>query len=205
MGGEAAARWSSAEVQQYMRQAKRRRIYAERASEVQLKQPHLNSAKMRIQVCNILTTNVLQGFLRQCPRFRCSVGVKHPRVQTCPAGTSEKGSIERHCKTPHASEPEQKPQISSQLTEKLLVAEIRQEFLRVQMHRKTTASELCKNADSSTQHANNKRIERISAAIPKVQMLSGSETPTNANPPCRHLWKGSHRKAPQTAHASEPE
>ena len=33
------------------------------------------------------------------------------------------------------------------------------------------ASELRQNADSSTQHANNKCIERISAAIPEVQML----------------------------------
>ena len=182
---------------------------------------------MRIQVSKTLTVSVLQEFQQQYPRFRCSMEMKGRRMQIRPGGTSGKCLPERHHKPPHASEPEQKPQISLQLTEKLLVAEIRQESLRVQMHRKTTASELRKNADSSLQHTHSKCIARFSAAIPEVQMLSGNETPQSANLPCRCLRKGSHRTALQntqnyglhwcfctcglteqrckTPHASEPE
>ena len=69
--------------------------------------------------------------------------MKGRRMQIRPGGTSGKGSTEQHCKTPHASEPEQKPQISPQLTEQLSVAEIRQETIRVQMQPKTGVSELC--------------------------------------------------------------
>ena len=115
------------------------------------KPPHASELrKMRIQATNTLTTSTLLEIQQQYPRFRCSVEMKHARMQTRPGGTSGRGSTERHHKPPHASEPEPKPQISSQLTEQLSVAEIRQESLRVQMHRKTTASELRKNADSST-------------------------------------------------------
>ena len=73
------------------------------------KQQHLNSAKTQIQAPNTLITSVLQEFQQQYPRFRCSVGMKHRRVQTRPAGTSGKDLTERHHKPPHASEPEQKP------------------------------------------------------------------------------------------------
>ena len=66
--------------------------------------------KMRIQAPNTLTASALQEFQRQYQRFRCSVEMKHARMQTRPAGTSGKGSTERHHKPPHASEPEQKPQ-----------------------------------------------------------------------------------------------
>ena len=152
---------------------------------------------MRIQTLNILIASVLQEFQQQYTRFRCSVGRKQRRVQTRPAGTSGKGLTERQCKTPHASEPEPKPQKPPQPTEQLTLTGIRQETLRVQMHRKTTASELRKNADSSAQHANSKCIARISAAIHKVQMLSAKETRQNANLPRRHLWKWSHRTALQ--------
>ena len=86
------------------------------------KQQHLNSAKTQIQAPNTLITSVLQEFQQQYPRFRCSVGMKHRRVQTRPAGTSGKDLTERHHKPPHA--------------------EIRQELHGVQMHRKTTVSEL---------------------------------------------------------------
>ena len=55
--------------EQYMRQAKCSR-----------KREHLNPAKMRVQACNMLTTNVLQGFRRQYLRFRCSVGRKGRQV-----------------------------------------------------------------------------------------------------------------------------
>ena len=136
--------------------------------------------------------------MRQYPRFRYSMEMKGRRMQIRPGGTSGKCLPERHHKPPHASEPEQKPQISLQLTEKLLVAEIRQESLRVQMHRKTTASELRKNADSSLQHTHSKCIARFSAAMPEVQMLNGDERSQNANPLRRHFRKGFHRKAPQT-------
>ena len=118
--------------EQYMRQAKCSR-----------KREYLNSAKMQIQAPSMLTSSVLKEFQQQYPRFRCSVGMKHRRVQTRPGGTSGKGLTERHHKTPQASEPEPKPQISPQLTEQLSIAEIHQETIRVQMHRKTTASELC--------------------------------------------------------------
>ena len=87
--------------------------------------------------------------------------MKGRRMQTRSGGTSGKGLPERHHKPPHASEPEPKPQISSQLTEKLLVAEIRQEFLRVQMHRKTTASELRPSADLNLQYSHNKCYCRV--------------------------------------------
>ena len=97
----------------------------------------------------MLMSSVSQEFQQQYPRFRCSVERKGRRVQTRPAGTSGKGLTERHHKTPHASEPEQKPQISPQLTEQLLVAEIRQETIRVQMQPKTGVSELRENADSN--------------------------------------------------------
>ena len=153
---------------------------------------------MRIQATNTLTTSTLLEIQQQYPRFRCSVEMKHARMQTRPGGTSGRGSTERHHKPPHASEPEPKPQISSQLTEQLSVAEIRQESLRVQMQPKTGASELCENVDSSAQRVHTKRIARISAAIPTVQMLSGNETAQSANLPCRYLRKGSHRTALQT-------
>ena len=146
----------------------------------------------------MLTASALQEFQRQYPRFRSSVGREGRRVQTRPAGTSGKGSTEQHYKPPQASEPEPKPQKPLQPAEQLSLARIYQVTLRVQMHRETTASELRQNADSSTQHANNKRIARISAAIPTVQMLSGSETPTSANLPRRHPWKGFHRTTLQT-------
>ncbi len=75
------------------------------------KQQHLNFDKMRIQAPSMLTSSVLKEFQQPYPRFRCSVGRKHRRVQTRPTGTSGKGLTERHHKPPHASEPEQKPQI----------------------------------------------------------------------------------------------
>ena len=102
---------------------------------------------MRIQACNMLTTNVLQGFRQQCLRFRCSVEMKHRRVQICPGGvqicpggTSGKGSTARHHKPSHASEPEPKPQIFPQLTEQLSVTQIPQAHLCVQIHRKNEVS-----------------------------------------------------------------
>ena len=67
--------------EQYMRQAK-----------CSQKREYLNSAKMRILTSNTLMSSVLQEFQQQYPRFRCSVGRKHRRVQTRPAGTSGKGS-----------------------------------------------------------------------------------------------------------------
>ena len=88
--------------------------YAFRYSE---KQEHLNSAKMQIQAPSAFTPSVLQEFQQPYPRFRCSVGMKHRRMQIRPAGTPGKGHPEQQCKPPHASEPKRKPQILLQLTE----------------------------------------------------------------------------------------
>ena len=162
---------------------------------------------MRIQTLNILIASVLQEFQQQYTRFRCSVGRKQRRVQTCPGGISGKGLTERQCKTPHASEPEPKPQKPPQPTEHLTLTGIRQETLRVQMHRKTTASELRKNADSSAQYAHSKRIARISTAIPEVQMLSGNETQHSRmqTRPAGTSGKGLTERHHKPPHASEPE
>ena len=97
------------------------------------RQEHLNSAKMQIQALNPLISNALQDFQRQYLRFRCSMEMKHPRVQTCLAGISGKGFTEWQRKPPHASEPEPKPRIPPQPIEILSLVEIHQEFLCVQM------------------------------------------------------------------------
>ena len=103
------------------------------------------------------------------------MGMKCRRVQTCLAGISGKGLPEGYSKPPNASEPERKPRIPLQLIEIPSIAEIHQETLCVQMHRKTIASEPRQNANSSTQPTHIKRIARFSAAIPEVQMLNGKE------------------------------
>ena len=87
-------------------------------------------------------------------------------MQTRPAGTSGKGLTERHHKPPHASEPEQKPRKPPQHTEQLSVVEIHQESLRVQMHRKTTVSELHK-----------KRIQAPNTLTTRVLLDSQQQCP----------------------------
>ena len=68
---------------------------------------HLNPAKMLIQACNMLKTNMLQDFRQQHPRFRCSVGVKCRKMQIRLAGISGKGFTERQRNPPMHLNPNQ--------------------------------------------------------------------------------------------------
>ena len=59
-----------------------------------------------------------------------------------------------------------------------------------QMQRKRRASEPCHKAESGTQSTHNKRVAKISATTPMVQIPGGSGMPRNANVPWRCFWQG---------------
>ena len=60
------------------------------------------------------------------------------------------------------------------------------------------ASEPCRKAESGSQTTHSKRIARLSATTPEVQIPDGFGTPRNANVPWRHFGKGDPPNAQQT-------
>ena len=89
-----------------------------------------------------------------------------------------------------ASEPEQNPKNSLQLIERFSVVWFQQASPLVQMQRKMGASEPCSKAESGSQAAHNKRVARLSATVPVVQIPDGFGAPRNANVLWRHFWQG---------------
>ena len=87
-----------------------------------------------------------------------------------PGGVSGKGVHQPRNRTAQASEPEQNPKNSLQLVEILSVVWFQQASPLVQMQRKSGASEPCSKAGSGGQAAHNKRVARLSATVPEVQM-----------------------------------
>ena len=57
------------------------------------------------------------------------------------------------------------------------------------MQRKREASEPCSKAESGIQTAHNKRVARLSATVPVVQIPDGFGTPQNANALWRCFWQ----------------
>ena len=58
------------------------------------------------------------------------------------------------------------------------------------MQRQREASEPCSKAESGSQPTHNKRIARLSATVPEVQIPGGAGIPRNANVPWRALLAG---------------
>ena len=90
----------------------------------------------------------------------------------------------------HASEPEQNPRNSLQHIETLSIVRLHQASPLVQMQWKRGASEPCRKAESGSQTTHSKRIARLSATAPVVQIPGGSGMPRNANVPWRCFWQG---------------
>ena len=151
---------------------------------------HLNLATRPNLAVNPLITNTLQGFQQQRPRFRSQTGLEHRRMQMRTGGTSGRGIHQTRNKTAQASEPEQNSKKTLQDIDKLSVVGFQQESPPVQMQRQRGASEPYRKAGLGSQAAHNKRIARLSATVPEVQIPDGLGTPQNANAPWRHFWQG---------------
>ena len=100
------------------------------------------------------------------------------------------GIHQTRSRTAHASEPEQNPKDSLQCIEKLFVARFKQASPLVQMQRKRGASEPRIKAESGSQPTHSKRVARISATTPMVQIPGGAGMPRNANVPWMCFWHG---------------
>ena len=131
---------------------------------------HLNHAERQNPAAKLLTANALQDFQQLCPWFRSQLGLEHRRTQMYTGSTSERVIPERSSRTAQASEPEQNPRNSLQFTETLPIAKLHQASPLVQMQWKRGASEPCRKAESGSQPAHNKRVVRLSATAPVVQM-----------------------------------
>ena len=148
---------------------------------------HLNLATRQNPAVNQLITNALQDLQQLHPWFRSVAGLECRRMQMCPGGASSRGIHQTRSRTAHASEPEQNSKNPLQLIEKLSIARFQQESPLVQMQWKRVASEPCIKAESGTQSTHNKRVARISATTPVVQIPGGSGTPQNTNMPRGHF------------------
>ena len=131
---------------------------------------HLNLASRQNPAANQLTTNALQEFQQQRPWFRSQPVLEHRRTQMHSGGASCRGIHQTRNRAAHASEPELNPRNSPQHVEKLFIVRFQQASPLVQMQRKREASEPCGKAESGSQTAHNKRIARISATTPMVQI-----------------------------------
>ncbi len=94
-------------------------------------------------------------------------------MQIHPGSASGRGIHQTRNRTAHASEPELNPRNSLQHIEKLSIAKFQQESPLVQMQQKRRASEPCRKAESGSQLTHNKRVARISATTPVVQIPDG--------------------------------
>ena len=151
---------------------------------------HLNHAERQNPAVNPLTANALQEFQRLYPWFRSQLGLEHRRMQIRSGGTSERGIPERSNRTALASELKQNPRNSLQFIEILPIARLHQASPLVQMQWKREASEPCHKTESGSQPSHNKRVVRLSATAPVVQILGGVGTPQIANTLWRHFGKG---------------
>ena len=151
---------------------------------------HLNLAARQNPTANPLTTNTLRHFQQLHPWFRSQPGLEHRGMQMCHGGAYGKCIHERASRTAHASEPEQNPKNQPQHIERLPIAKFQQETLLVQMQWKRRASEPCRKAESGSQPSHSKRVVRLSATAPVVQIPGGAGTPQNANMLRRHFWQG---------------
>ena len=161
---------------------------------------YLNPVSRQNPAAKSLTTNVLQDFRQLYPWFRSQTGMERSRMQMRPEGASGKGIHQTRDSTAHASEPEQNPKNSLQLIEKLFIARFQQASTLVQMQRKRGVSEPCSKVESGSQTAHNKRVARLSATVPVVQIPDGFGTPQNANAPWRCFWQG----CPPTSQQNSP-
>ena len=148
---------------------------------------HLNLATRQNPAVNPLTANVLQEFLQLRPWFRSLAGLECRGMQMCPGGVSGRAIHQTRSRTAHASEPELNPRNSLQHIETLSIVRLHQASPLVQMQRKRGASEPCRKAESGSQSTHNKRVARISATTPVVQIPTGFGTPQNTNTPRGHF------------------
>ena len=148
---------------------------------------HLNLAQTHNSEANQLTANALQDFRKLHPRFRCQTGLEQHRMQIHSGGASGWGIRQTRSRTAHASEPEQNSKNLPQFIEKLFIAWFWQASPLVQMQRKRGVSEPCSKAGSGGQAAHNKRVARLSATVPVVQIPDGFGTPQNANVHWKHF------------------
>ena len=146
---------------------------------------HLNLTARQNPAANPLTTNALQDFQQLRQRFRFQHGLERSRMQIRPGGTSGRGIRQTRSRTAQASEPEQNPRNPPQHIEKLSIAPFQKAHFLVQMQRQREASEPCSKAESVSQPTHNKRIARLSATTPMVQIPNGFGTAQNANT----LWR----------------
>ena len=153
----------------------------------------------------MFTTRGLHDFQQRCSRFRCSVQMKHARVQTRPAGTSGKGSTEQHYKPPQASEPEPKPQKPLQPAEQLSLARIYQVTLRVQMHRETTASELHKKRIQAPNMLTTSILQEFQQQYPRFRCSVEMKHRRVQTRPAGTSGKSLTERHHKPPHASEPE
>ena len=151
---------------------------------------HLNLEAKQNPAANQLTTSTLQDFRQLYPRFRSQQGLECRRLQMCPGGASGWGIRQTRNRTAHASEPRQNTKDSLQFIEKLSITRIQQAHSLVQMQRQREASEPCIKAKSNRQPTHNKRIARLSATAPEVQIPAGAGMPQIANVPRRCFWLG---------------
>ena len=91
-------------------------------------------------------------------------------MQMRTGGTSGRGIHQTHSRVVQASEPENNSNKPLQLIERLSVAGFQQASPPVQMQRKRGASEPRIKAESGSQSIYNKRVARLLATVPKVQM-----------------------------------
>ena len=150
---------------------------------------HLNLATRQNPAANSLTTNTLQDFQRLYPWFRSLAGLEHRRMQMCLGGTSSRGIHQTRSRTAQASEPLQNIKNQLQHIERLSITKFHQASPLVQMQWKREASEPCHKTEPGNQLTHNKRIARLSATVPVVQIPGGFGTLQNANTPWRHLWQ----------------
>ena len=151
---------------------------------------HLNLAQTHNSEANQLTTNALQDFQQLDPWFRSQAGLECRGMQTCPGGASGWGIRQTRSRTAQASEPERNSNKPLQHIERLSIVRFQQAPPLVQMQRKREASEPCSKAESGSQPTHNKRVAKLSATAPEVQMHGGAGMPRNANALWMCFWLG---------------
>ena len=149
---------------------------------------HLNPAQTHNSEANQLTANTLQDLQQRYPRFRSQQGLECRRLQMHSGCASGWGIRQTRNRTAQASEPEQNSKNQPQHIEKLSITRIQQAHFLVQMQRQREASEPCSKAESGSQPTHNKRIARLSATAPVVQIPAGAGMPQIANVPRRCFW-----------------
>ena len=148
---------------------------------------HLNHAERQNPAAKPLTTNALQDFKQQYPRFRSHTGLECHRMQIRPGGTSDRGFHQTRNRVANASEPERNSKNPLQFIERLPIAKFHQASSLVQMQRKKGASEPERNSKKPLQHIEKLSIAKFHQASPLVQM----QWKRGASEPCRKAESGS--------------